>query len=89
MNFDLQEFLELAIKMLEGLSYIHQQGVIHQSINPKHILVNRQTGVIQFIDFGSSTLLNKRFQVTVSFKNIENELEWISPGIITNIILIF
>jgi serine/threonine protein kinase len=75
------EFLKIALQLVEGISLIHQRGIIHQSVNTRHILINRNTTTAKFIDFSQSTPLNTKTQVlAIAAKNLENTLEYISPG---------
>lgn len=39
--------------MLEGLKYLHAQGVIHRDLKPANMLIF-PAGVLKFIDFGLS-----------------------------------
>jgi serine/threonine protein kinase len=42
-------------QMLEGLVYLHEQGVIHRDIKAANILTTKE-GLIKLTDFGVSTL---------------------------------
>ena len=44
---------EILIKLLSVLDYIHQQGVIHQNIKPKNIILREEDNVPMLINFGS------------------------------------
>jgi eukaryotic-like serine/threonine-protein kinase len=47
--------LQLMRQILEGISYAHEQGVIHRDITPSNILVNKND-VPRIMDFGISVL---------------------------------
>lgn len=51
--FSPQEAVSFIVKLLEGLSKVHQKGVLHRDINPNNILVGQDGGPI-LIDFGIS-----------------------------------
>ncbi len=51
----LEQFLELAIQISEGLSEAHGRGVVHQDIKPTNIMVNKRGGV-KILDFGLAAL---------------------------------
>lgn len=71
---------------MKGVSQFHEHGVVHQHITPRHILINRNTMVVKFVDFSHSTLLSKKFQdVTAATMMLpifqrDGTLEYISPG---------
>ncbi|MEW6667040.1 MAG: HDOD domain-containing protein [Thermodesulfobacteriota bacterium] len=47
--------VQLIRQILEGISYAHEQGVIHRDISPSNILVNKND-VPRIMDFGISVL---------------------------------
>ncbi len=49
-DFSLDDKIDLAIKICEKLSNVHDAGIIHADINPENILV--YGGEVFFIDFG-------------------------------------
>ena len=52
-RFSIEEAKDILTKLLSVLSYIHQQGVIHQNIKPKNIILRQEDRVPMLINFGS------------------------------------
>jgi len=50
----LLRLLRWSVTLAEGMSELHQQGVIHNDINPANITVNPETDRLQIIDFGAA-----------------------------------
>lgn len=48
-----QDLLSIVIPLLEGLKYIHSQGLLHRDIKPENIIITNDNTPI-FIDFGSA-----------------------------------
>ena len=48
----MEERLEVAIRIAQGLTAIHAAGIIHQDINPANIIYNQHSGALQIVDFG-------------------------------------
>ncbi|WP_017744852.1 bifunctional serine/threonine-protein kinase/formylglycine-generating enzyme family protein [Scytonema hofmannii] len=58
--------------VLEVLSFVHQQGVIHRDIKPQNLMRRHQDGKIFLIDFGAvkeigSLMVNAQGEITSSF----------------------
>ena len=75
----LQEFLLTAIKITRALGQIHQHNIIHKDINPSNIIINQTTGLVQIIDFGISTVLNRENPTLKNPNVLEGTLRYISP----------
>ncbi len=75
----LKEFLSTAIKITKALGEIHQHNIIHKDINPSNIIVNSTTWLVQIIDFGISTVLNRENPTLKNPNVLEGTLSYISP----------
>jgi predicted ATPase/signal transduction histidine kinase/ActR/RegA family two-component response regulator len=49
--WDVDAFLELAIQLSRVLAELHDRGVVHGALQPRHILVNRDTGAVWLSGF--------------------------------------
>lgn len=63
-------------QVLEGLKYLHDQGVIHRDIKAANILTTK-SGVVKLADFGVASKLSE-----ASAKNVAGSPYWMAPEII-------
>ncbi|MEH2079512.1 MAG: AAA family ATPase [Nostoc sp.] len=75
----LSSFLRLAIDLTDILGRIHAANVIHKDINPGNIVLNPDTGVVKFIDFGIATQFNRTNPTFKSHYVLEGTLAYLSP----------
>lgn len=59
------------LQMLEGLSYLHQSGVVHRDIKPENILLDHN-GVIKFVDFGAAKVIATSGRTRSSSRSISS-----------------
>lgn len=64
------------LQMLDGLMYLHSQGVVHRDIKPDNILLDHM-GVIKFVDFGAAKLLSQR---STSVASTRHNASFVLPG---------
>ncbi|KAH7322190.1 kinase-like domain-containing protein [Rhizoctonia solani] len=72
----------MCIQICEGLSYLHQIGIIHRNLKASNILVSRD-GIPLLFDLGSSWLTNQTMDSTQSVKYSPESLRWTAPEVIT------
>jgi serine/threonine-protein kinase len=60
-RLNLKETVVIGLDVLEALDYAHQQGVVHNDITPKNILVDRHEA-FKVCDFGLAHLVDLRVQ---------------------------
>jgi serine/threonine protein kinase len=75
----LEEFIDIAIKVIKILKQIHDKNIIHKDINPANILFNPETRQIKIIDFGIATELLKENPSSISSDLLEGTVYYISP----------
>jgi len=54
-SLNIQEILDIMIKLTETLAMIHSHSILHRDLNPSNIVVNRQTKEVKIIDFTHAT----------------------------------
>lgn len=78
-QFNLEHFLNIAIKITESLAAIHAANIIHKDINPSNIVYNTQTEQLKIIDFGISSRLSQEFLTVLPPEQLEGTLAYIAP----------
>src|ERR1700722_18123960 len=58
----LQNFLQLAIKIAAALTQVHRRGLVHKDIKPANILVDPTTGEVKLTGFGIASRLPRERQ---------------------------
>lgn len=58
-SLSLNESLDIAVQVAEGLSKAHEQGLIHRDLKPENLIVSRD-GYAKILDFGLAKLSEKR-----------------------------
>jgi serine/threonine protein kinase len=77
-GFPIHQFLDIAIQLVLGLNEIHRKNVIHRDIKSDNILVNIQTGLVKYIDFGIASTL-REVNPRMNFSKLEATLAYIAP----------
>ncbi|MDF5737816.1 MULTISPECIES: AAA family ATPase [unclassified Nostoc] len=75
----LEQFLAIALQLLDTLHPLHQQRVIHKDIKPANILIHPDTKQIKLIDFSIASLLPRETQEIQSLNGLEGTLAYLSP----------
>ncbi|MEH2068269.1 MAG: AAA family ATPase [Nostoc sp.] len=75
----LEEFLPIALQLLDTLHQLHQQHVIHKDIKPANILIHPDTKQVKLIDFSIASLLPRETQEIQSINGLEGTLAYLSP----------
>lgn len=65
-------------QVLEGLVYLHEQGVIHRDIKGANILTNKE-GLVKLADFGVATKLT---EADVNTHSVVGTPYWMAPEVI-------
>ena len=78
-SWSLRDKLELFIKIIDIMEEVHSKRILHKDITPSNILLNRETGEVKIIDFGSATKLTKERALVGNERTVEGTLAYISP----------
>ena len=65
-------------QILQGLSFLHSQGIIHRDIKGSNILVNT-SGCVKLADFGASKRLS---HVSTGASSLHGTAHWMAPEVI-------
>lgn len=75
----LDEFLPIAIQIVQTLEGLYHNRIIHKDIKPQNIIINPQTKEVKLIDFSISSLLPRENQEIQNPNVLEGTLAYISP----------
>jgi len=78
-EFQLTEFLEIAIATTEILSQVHAASIIHKDINPANIVLSSDLNQVKLIDFGNATVLSRENPTLRNPNILEGTLAYLSP----------
>jgi len=76
---NLKDTLKYAIEIIEIISSIHRQNIIHKDINPSNIIINPESKKIKLIDFSISAKIKREIQSAIHPAKLEGTLAYISP----------
>ncbi|MEG3894258.1 MULTISPECIES: ATP-binding sensor histidine kinase [unclassified Microcoleus] len=76
---ELQQFLQIAIKLAETLGQLHEHHIIHKDIKPSNIIVNIETGDVKIADFAIASLLPGENPALGHPNLLEGTLAYMSP----------
>ena len=70
--------IRIAVKVLDALEYIHEQGVVHRDLKPENIMVDASDNV-KLIDFGIAGDSGARRLTYANFTSTLGTADYISP----------
>ncbi len=73
------ELIDTMIQISEALGEIHRKNLVHRDIKPQNILINRESGRVKIIDFGSASFLAKQSTAIPLNRSIDGTLAYMSP----------
>jgi serine/threonine protein kinase len=69
-------------KVLDGLEYLHEQGVIHRDVKGANILIDKD-GVVKLSDFGVSTKIKASVSTPGTEQSAVGTPYFMAPEVIT------
>ena len=73
------DFYLIAGQMIEGLSALHEAGIIHKDINPSNVIYDAESGHVILLDLGISTVFSYEKTEVIKPDNIEGTLRYLAP----------
>jgi hypothetical protein len=73
-----EEFLPIATKLLDGLNYLHEQGVVHLDIKPQNIMVSN-SGQVKVTDYGISKTIKEQLSSRDGSMTVVGTLCFMAP----------
>uniref|UniRef100_A0A8P4KJ72 Myosin light chain kinase, smooth muscle n=1 Tax=Dicentrarchus labrax TaxID=13489 RepID=A0A8P4KJ72_DICLA len=74
-----REVIKYMLQIIDGVSFIHKQGIVHLDLKPENIMcVNKTGGKIKLIDFG----LARRLESAGTLKVLFGTPEFVAPEVI-------
>ncbi|TAE01023.1 MAG: hypothetical protein EAZ96_20045 [Oscillatoriales cyanobacterium] len=75
----LDEFLPIALQVVQTLEGLYHNRIIHKDIKPQNIIINPETKETKLIDFSISSLLPRENQEIQNPNVLEGTLAYMSP----------
>jgi predicted ATPase/C4-dicarboxylate-specific signal transduction histidine kinase/tRNA A-37 threonylcarbamoyl transferase component Bud32 len=75
----LNEFLPIAIQIVQTIEGLYYNRIIHKDIKPQNIIINPETKEVKLIDFSISSLLPRENQEIQNPNVLEGTLAYMSP----------
>ncbi|MEG3930008.1 AAA family ATPase [Microcoleus sp. T3_B1] len=75
----LDEFMPIAIQIVQTLEGLYHNRIIHKDIKPQNIIINPKTKEVKLIDFSISSLLPRENQQIQNPNVLEGTLAYMSP----------
>ncbi|KAG8735327.1 hypothetical protein FRC10_010735 [Ceratobasidium sp. 414] len=72
---------QLSTQIAEGLSYLHQEGIVHGDLKAFNVLVTKD-GVPLIVDFGNAILQKYTLHFTTTSTNSAISLRWAAPEVL-------
>lgn len=63
-ELDLEERVEILIKIAKGVEHAHGQGILHRDIKPSNILVSKKDNEPKLLDFGLARFDNSKHELS-------------------------
>ncbi|WP_437821538.1 AAA family ATPase [Sorangium sp. So ce1078] len=76
---EVERFLDLAVRIVAGVTALHQRDIIHKDLKPQNILVNEATGQVKLAGFGFASRLPREQAPAGPPRLIEGSLPYLAP----------
>ncbi len=73
------DFYLIAGQMIEGLSALHEAGIIHKDVNPSNVIYDSESGRVVLLDLGISSVFSYEKTEGLKPDNIEGTIRYLAP----------
>ena len=73
------DFYLIAGQMIEGLSALHEAGIIHKDVNPSNVIYDSESGRVVLLDLGISSVFSYEKTEGLKPDNIEGTIRHLAP----------
>jgi len=74
-----EEFLKIAIQIVDVIANLHAHQVIHKDLNPSNLIINPSTKEIRIIDFSLASQLNEEAQEEINPHLVLGTIAYLAP----------
>ncbi len=78
------ELVEIAIKICEALSAVHEKGISHRDIKPENIMITN-SGLVKVMDFGLAKLATEYAESVAELDESQNWRKEYMDNVVTNL----
>lgn len=75
----IKEICQMALQVIEGVSFLWDKGIVYNNINPKSILFDKDERMYKLIHFQNSSKLTKTQETENKLSHLEGDINFISP----------
>jgi predicted ATPase/signal transduction histidine kinase/CheY-like chemotaxis protein len=75
----IEAFVDLAVRVTSAVDDLHEHGIVHGALSPRHILDNAETGCVKLLGLWHTQRVTREGTVQRPLMLIEDSLPYVSP----------